>query len=409
MNPARIAVFVDVENLTKWVKNSGPETLFNELEQQGTIVIRKAYGSWGNPAISSLQISLDRMGFDLVHSFHPVSGKNSADIQFTIDVMEYALTMPELDYFVLATGDSDFSSLFRKLRMMGKDIIGVGPRSPLSKSVQSSCSRFVYTDTRPEHNDLDKVEAMPAPTPIEVGPEYHRAMSLARNTLRSLNGYAHCSELRKRMVQSNANFDESKFGFKSFKDFLRRIVSLQIVHQPDSGDAMVYILKENRSPKQQPAARTPETTVEMYQRFLRKKHWRAVDKDKLITIYNAVCGLEPLSKRDIEVRLQAMFGEQVQPVDIHKSIAIFMKSALFSLSLGSGDDTSMPENKLWKLESKEDFLREIDFSLLVRLRLGIEENNAKLDRDAISEVLYGQYSDFDLRKMIADAGTKLIL
>ena len=47
---------------------------------------------------------------------------------------------------VLATGDSDFGPVFRRLRELGKGVVGVGPSSVLSTSVALSCHEFIFTD-----------------------------------------------------------------------------------------------------------------------------------------------------------------------------------------------------------------------------------------------------------------------
>lgn len=49
---------------------------------------------------------------------------------------------------VLVTGDSDFSPVFRRLRELGKGVVGVGPTSVLSTSVALSCHDFIFTDDR---------------------------------------------------------------------------------------------------------------------------------------------------------------------------------------------------------------------------------------------------------------------
>ena len=140
-----IAIFIDAENLTSWVKNGGVESLMEELRSLGQVVVRKAYGKWSTTQLAPLQSVLNENGFELIHTFHPVSGKNSTDIKMTVDTMEVAIES-QAQWIVLATGDSDFSPLFRKLREQGKDVIGVGPKSPLSECVKNSCSRYIYTD-----------------------------------------------------------------------------------------------------------------------------------------------------------------------------------------------------------------------------------------------------------------------
>lgn len=151
MSP-RIAIFIDAENLTSWLKHDGLESLMEELLPLGQIVVRRAYGKWSEDNLVPLQAALNENGFELVHTYHPVSGKNSTDIKMTVDTMDVAADT-QVQWIVLATGDSDFSPLFRKLREQGKDVIGVGPKSPLSECVKNSCSRYIYTDEVPEVND----------------------------------------------------------------------------------------------------------------------------------------------------------------------------------------------------------------------------------------------------------------
>ena len=47
-----IAIFIDAENLTNWVKNNGVQSLMDELLPLGQIVVRKAYGKWSTPQLS---------------------------------------------------------------------------------------------------------------------------------------------------------------------------------------------------------------------------------------------------------------------------------------------------------------------------------------------------------------------
>lgn len=405
MNASNIAIFVDVENLTHWVKYSGPEHLLEELNKKGSTMVRKAYGNWSRASISSLQISLDRLGFDLTHSFHPISRKNSADIQLTIDVIECALRMPEIDCFVLATGDSDFSPLFRKLRNMGKEIIGVGPKSPLSKSVQSSCSQYIYTDT---HSKPSR----------KTGSGYNRAAALARNTLRNLNGYAQCFELKKHMLEIDPTFDEKKHGFPNFRKFLEYIPAIHLTPVSGSREVIAYIDQKKLSSgtttaetskvttqETQPLLENKESTSDMYKRFLRTRHWHQVAQPPLLRVYHSLIGYDPLTRKDLEDTLANSLQDEISWSTIRNCVTIFMKSGLFSLTL-CGDDQA-PENKLWKLEKRDEYIRDIDFSLLTRLLTSIEENRQPVDFSVIKGLLYGKYLTAELEQMISDASTKV--
>lgn len=407
MNASKIAIFVDVENLTHWVKHSGPDDLLHELKAKGTTIVRKAYGNWSQPSISSLQVSLDRLGFDLVHSFHPISGKNSADIQLTIDVIECAINRPDIDCFILATGDSDFSSLFRKLRSMGKELIGIGPKSPLSKSVASSCSRYIFTDTKVRSNRL-------------TSSGYNKASALARNTLRSLNGYAGCAELKKRMLQVDPTFDEKKHGFTTFRKFLERISAIKLTPVSGSTDVMAYIQLKTPKLAATPADVTPQTpvvkqqllenkesTLDMYKRFLRSQDWEITPKHQLIRAYHLVATMDPMPRADLEYQVANDLVRELDISTVRHCISTFVKSGLLDLTLeadGDGNDL-----KMLSLEKNVNYLKDVDFSMLTRLLQRIEVKQQEVDQTVITQILYNKYSDDELSNLIADARTSLSL
>lgn len=406
MNASKIAIFVDVENLTHWVKHSGPDDLLNELKSQGNTTVRKAYGNWSQASISSLQVSLDRLGFDLVHSFHPISGKNSADIQFTIDVVECAINQPDIDCFILATGDSDFSPLFRKLRNMGKNVIGVGPKSPLSKSVESSCSRYIFTDKSIRSNRL-------------TSSGYNKAVALARNTLRSLNGYARCAELKKRMLEIDPKFDEKKHGFTTFRRFLERISAIKLTPVSGSSDVMAYIQIKteqtaipNRTAPLAPVVKpqlleSKESTRDMYKRFLHACEWQIVPKHQLIRAYHLVATLSPMPRSDMEYQVANDLVRELNIKTVRDSIAVLINSGLLDLTLEV--DEAGNDHKLLSLVKQADFLRDIDFSMLTRLLERLEESQQEIDQKVIEQLLYNKYTENELSRLIADARTSLSL
>ena len=354
-----------------------------------------------------MQVSLDRLGFDLVHSFHPISGKNSADIQLTIDVIECALSRPDIDCFILATGDSDFSSLFRKLRSMGKNIIGVGPKSPLSKSVASSCSRYIFTDAPARSNRL-------------TSSGYNKASALARNTLRSLNGYAGCAELKKRMLEVDPTFDEKKHGFTTFRKFLERISAIKITPVTGSSDVMAYIqIKaaptkpntteiDNSTPVvRQQLLENKESTLDMYKRFLRSHDWQVVPKHQLIRAYHLVATMEPMTRSDIEYQVANDLVRELDINTVRQCINIFVKSGLLDLTLEI--DEAGNDHKLLSIEKNVNYLKDVDFSMLTRLLQYIEDKQQEVDEAVIAQTLYNNYADEALSGLIADARTSLSL
>ena len=77
-------------------------------------------------------------GFELISVLHPRPGKKAADIAMVIDTMDIKQRMNTIQCFLLATGDSDFSALFRYLKESSCIVVGVGPFSILSRYSQAN-------------------------------------------------------------------------------------------------------------------------------------------------------------------------------------------------------------------------------------------------------------------------------
>ena len=148
---APTGIFVDAENLSGFLRNGGARQIISWAVELGNPIVRKAYGNWNT--MQGLERGLVENGFQLIHTPYPVAGKSAADIAMVVDVMGVLYTQKELQTFVLATGDSDFSHLFCHLRQTGRTVVGVGPDSPLSRIVKNSCDRYILIpSTRAQHH-----------------------------------------------------------------------------------------------------------------------------------------------------------------------------------------------------------------------------------------------------------------
>ncbi len=394
MERTKIAVFVDVENLTQWIKFGGPEELLSELSSIGQIIVRRAYGNWANQHLQSFQGELNRQGFELIHNFHPVSGKNSSDIQLTIDVIEHALRLTDVEWFVLATGDSDFSPLFRRLREMGKEVIGTGPRSPLSESVKTSCSKFIYTD---------KVE----PISKEIlNSSLDDAIDLAEKALKTFDAPVLCSVLKQSMTNIDSAFDEKLFGFKSFTNFLKSIEFINLSFDAKQNIHNVSLL--SKSEVTVPINILEEekqgfSTENMYRGFLRKKAWRPIPKKMLIEVYKNLVNLEPLTRSEMAETVMQQSNGALSATNIRKALSIFMKASLFKLSEQNNDEG---HDKKWKIIQRNDFLLEVDKAIIERLFSSIEENKSKIYWSVVMNVLYSRYSEKELKELITEIQRK---
>ncbi|WP_170849307.1 NYN domain-containing protein [Azotobacter beijerinckii] len=384
MDRSKIALFIDVENLTHWLKNNGPNLLITELSAIGQLIVRRAYGNWGNPCVQGFQSELNRLGFELIHNFHPVSKKNSSDIQLTIDVIDYAHNLPGIQWFVLATGDSDFSPLFRKLREMGKEVIGVGPRSPLSESVKTSCSKYLYTNTE----QTTSKKALRSNT--------DDAMDLAEKILKAADQTLPLSTLKNGMLSVDSAFNEHDLGYRSFIEFLKAIDSIEIA-QDGKNKAWTATLKTGDPAGESREESLQDSLVRTYERLLRKKQWRLTPSKALNEVYQLARNHPNLSKERMAEEARK-HSQTLTGVEINKALTILIRSRVLKVG-----DLSDSGEKLWSIDPELNLARTVDAAMLSRLFSACRENDTKIEKTALRDLLYGKYDNGALEQLIEQA------
>ena len=366
-----IAIFIDAENLTSWVKNGGVESLMEELRSLGQVVVRKAYGKWSTTQLAPLQSVLNENGFELIHTFHPVSGKNSTDIKMTVDTMEVAIES-QAQWIVLATGDSDFSPLFRKLREQGKDVIGVGPKSPLSECVKNSCSRYIYTD------NVDDESADETERNNVLVSEKIDFIDILQSILQEEDGPVHLSALKSKMLERDNAFSEKRLGFRTFKDFVNATDFAEI--KVNGNGALFVSFVKKKMNVQEDAQMT-------LAKVLKKKGWDVFPKATLRKIFKLVCDKTTQESKSKQALVQEIISNNMAGTTsgiINRVLGIFYKAKLVKIS-GT-------EEKLWKLEENNKYWYEIDKAMLNRLSAGLKEAGLKAKEPEIKELLYGRYT-----------------
>ena len=150
MSENRLAILIDAENVVA----SLADEIFRQAEEMGTVVAREIFGTasalttWVAPVLK--------------YAMHPnltikaAKGKNSSDIALVIGAMDQ-LMHGEVDTFIIASSDSDFSSLSVRLRNAGKEVVGMGTDKS-NDLWRTACTRFVVLGQKAA------APAAPAPT-----------------------------------------------------------------------------------------------------------------------------------------------------------------------------------------------------------------------------------------------------
>lgn len=126
---ARVAVFADGDNIGA----ARAQEVLGTARQQGNVDYARVYLDVQRPSAWA-----DQADWRLVHAGR---GKNAADLLLSLDAMELALT-GSFDCFVIASSDGDFAHLARRLREIGKRVVGIG-EAKAPDGFRSACSLFV--------------------------------------------------------------------------------------------------------------------------------------------------------------------------------------------------------------------------------------------------------------------------
>lgn len=212
-----VALFMDFENLAISAEEAfgrlKTEILIRTSEQFGRCVAKKAYGDWTR--FGKYSQDLLEYAIEAIQLFHygGYNDKNAADIQMVVDILEMLFTHPEVEVYVLATGDSDFSAVARKLRSYGKRVIGIGLQQATSEVLVNSCDQFLIYD------------AIVEPATRTQSYSLEKARQLLLNTMQAMSRQTGgqpilAAPLKNLMLQKDPTFSEGKLGFSQFRDFL---------------------------------------------------------------------------------------------------------------------------------------------------------------------------------------------
>lgn len=141
-----LAVLIDAEN----VSSAFFEPLRTVVDALGTPIVWQLHGdffSWPHPGWQEVA---QREGIELKHQFH--GGKNSADIAMTVAAMDL-LHAGKVRGFCLASSDSDFAPLVRRLKAEGMPVHGFGEEKTGERY------RQVFTDFHVLHTPLPLLPA----------------------------------------------------------------------------------------------------------------------------------------------------------------------------------------------------------------------------------------------------------
>ncbi len=218
MTDEPLAVFIDFENIAIWAAQElidlDVTRLMENLQTRGPVVIKRAYGDWGR--FSTYRDDLLNNSIDLIQMYRVSAAKNRADIRLAIDALEIAIQRPQIQTFVIVSGDSDFGALVQRLREYSRYTIGIGPRGITHPLLVKACDEFLYLDTllgvKDRSSDRESIT------------EREKGRRLLR---RALDVYGQRGELpvltaklKPMLTSMDSTFNEANLGYSQFRDWL---------------------------------------------------------------------------------------------------------------------------------------------------------------------------------------------
>ena len=238
--------------------------VLERLLLKGSIVVKKAYCDWER--YKEFKAAMHEAAFELIEIPHVrQSGKNSADIRMVVDALDLCYTKAHVDTFVIVSGDSDFSPLVSKLRENNKNVIGVGVKNSSSDLLIANCDEFIYYDDLVRKKKKAKKPARkpaakgPKPlnsgaTPIEdAETRIQAALDLVMETLEALaeergsEDKIWGSMVKQTLKRRRPGFNESYYGFRSFKRLLDEAASRGLMELESDEKSGGYIIRSFHS------------------------------------------------------------------------------------------------------------------------------------------------------------------
>lgn len=249
-----VAVFIDFENIYISVRNqydANPnfESIMDQCQRYGRVTIARAYADWYRyPRVTNaLYANAVEPMYVPTYHYDRDEGrmgraiKNSVDMHLCIDMMKTLYAYPNIDTFVLITGDRDFIPLVNATRQQGKRIVVIGVAHATASHLAQAADEFLSYSAVVEDADVAAAKEVRDPFAVLVD-----AIKLARK-----RGHVSTfATLKLLMLELMPTFDEGRMtdksgkGFPKFKDFVREAERRKMVKVFTSGSVNEVLLPD---------------------------------------------------------------------------------------------------------------------------------------------------------------------
>ena len=226
---SKLAVLIDADN----AQASLIAEILGEIARYGTATIKRAYGDWTTPSLSSWKKFLHVHAIQPTQQFSYTTGKNATDSALIIDAMDI-LHEGEVDGFCLISSDSDFTRLATRIREAGLLVYGFGEEKTPQPFV-AACDKFIFTEILED-------SAKESSAKKTDGAKLRKLLTSTISSAAQEDGWSSLAAVGGLINQSDPSFDSRNFGHKKLGDLVRAQTYLEIVERKISGGgAVIYV------------------------------------------------------------------------------------------------------------------------------------------------------------------------
>ena len=134
LSSQKVALFIDLPNQS----GLDMEWIVNTALKYGKLEVAWGYGRFHhhNDGLSHMVEQLRRLGVRLIHCPDFGYGQNDmTDLYMMRDIYHTLVQRPEIDCFVVCTGDGDFADVITTVRAHGRKVVVIGPPDATSRQL----------------------------------------------------------------------------------------------------------------------------------------------------------------------------------------------------------------------------------------------------------------------------------
>ncbi len=253
--PEDLAVFIDWENIyisTVSEYNAKPNVsaILEKAREYGRIVSATAYADWTDGDFRDAPPTLYSNGISprYISARYFPGGRsqkrrtNSIDVMLAVECSDFLHNHPQVDTYVLVTGDGDFIPLVSLLRSRGKKVVVIGVSEATSYHLIESADDFVsYASLLEEERAARARDKGPKKKAADPFKELVRSVE----ALKKGGKTRVLGQVKQQMIVQLGSFDERNAGFKKFKDFVVEAERRGLVNTVDQDfELQVYLPHE---------------------------------------------------------------------------------------------------------------------------------------------------------------------